>query len=252
MPTMERPDVLFLDVGDTLVRADPSWGEVYAQAFPEFGVRVSQEDFRREFAASLSDWESGLGPFEASEEASYARIREFDGKVFARLGYPDLPEAFFRRVEDAFRQRSAWLIFPDVMPALDVLRDAGVRLAVISNWTWSAPELLHDLELAAHFEALVISSRVGYQKPHRGIFEHALEVMGVAPDRAVHIGDSPAADVAGARAVGIRAVLIDRSSRERWHAHAKGRVPDDVPVIGDLLELLDLVGLPRPLAVHAS
>jgi putative hydrolase of the HAD superfamily len=248
VPALSRPEVVFLDVGDTLVRADPSWAEVYAIAFPEFGVRVSPDAFHRAMAEAFVDWEGG-GPFEATEEASYQRIKELDGRVFAALGYPDLPDAFYRRVDDAFRQRSSWLVFPDVVPAVDALRAAGLRLAVISNWTWAAPELLHDLELAAHFEALVISSRVGFQKPHRGIFEHALEVMRVAPERAVHVGDSFSADVLGARSVGITPVLIDRRIHEPGHTHGRRPSDDEVPVVGDLLELADLLGVPRPLAI---
>ena len=72
---------------------------------------------------------------------------------------------------------------------------AGIRLCVISNFVWGAPELIHDLELARHFETLVISARVGFQKPNPGIFQHALEQMQVAPERAMHVGDSYRADV---------------------------------------------------------
>ena len=74
--------------------------------------------------------------------------------------------AFFRDVDQAFRQRSAFFVFPDVIPALDAMQASGLRLAVVSNWGWHAPELLQTLELARHFEVMSISARVGYQKPH--------------------------------------------------------------------------------------
>jgi putative hydrolase of the HAD superfamily len=246
---LERPDVVFLDLGDTLVRAHPSWVEVYAQAFPTFGVEIARDDFQRAFSEAFEEGENE-GPFEATEEASYRRLKELDGRVFAKLGYPDLPDEFFRRVEQAFAADSSWWVFPDVIPALDALVDDGIRLAVISNWSWQAPELIHDLELARHFEALIISARVGYLKPHRGIFEHALGVMRVPPDRAVHVGDSVRADVDGARAVGITPVLIDRSTHV--HAHSNDELPRDVPVIGDLFGLLDLLDVARPAAAAVS
>ena len=75
------------------------------------------------------------------------------------------------------------------------MRAAGMRLCVISNFVWGAPELIHDLELARHFEQLVISARVGFQKPNPGIFRHALEPMNVEPERAMHVGDSYRADM---------------------------------------------------------
>jgi putative hydrolase of the HAD superfamily len=248
--TQLSPDVVFLDVGDTLVRAHPSWSDVYALAFPGFGVEVSMDEFQRAVAEVWKGWE-GDGPFEATEEASFQRVKELDGRVFAKLGYTALPDEFYRRVDEAFRQRSSWYVFPDVVPALDALRGSGVRLAVISNWTWAAPELLHDLELASHFEAMVISSRVGFQKPNAGIFRHALDLMGVGPERAVHVGDSMAADVQGARAVGIHPVLIDRRIGEPGHSHSEGD-RTGVDVIEDLFGLLDLLGVARPAVAGVS
>jgi putative hydrolase of the HAD superfamily len=152
--------------------------------------------------------------------------------------------AFFRHLEAAFAERAAWHVFEDVAPALATLRDAGIRLCVISNWTWSLPELLHMLELAGRFDGLVTSARVGYEKPHRRIFEHALALMGVTADAAVHVGDSVHADVGGARRVGIAPVLIARGRHP--HATLVGDRLDGTPVIGDLHGLLGLVGLTSP------
>ena len=238
-----RPAAIFFDVGDTLVRAHPSWPAVYETVFPEFGISVEPEDFEGAWREAFAEWEID-GRFEASEEASYQRFKDLDGRIFARLGYPDLPDEFFRAIEVAFSRRSSWYVFDDVVPALDALRRAGFRLGVISNWGWAAPELLHDLELAAHFEGLTISARVGFQKPRPEIFRHALEQLDLRPHEALHVGDSYAADVLGARAVGVRAVLIDRDERVRVH-----RAPEQdpgVPIVRDLLQLLDLLGLPRP------
>jgi FMN phosphatase YigB (HAD superfamily) len=131
------------------------------------------------------------------------------------------------------------------MPSLDALRDAGVRMCVISNFVWGGTELIHDLELAARFEALVISARVGFQKPHRGIFEHALRRMRVEPARAVHVGDSYKADIDGARRMGITPVLIDRSGNDPARVRHDHGDPE-VAVVTDLYELLELFGLERP------
>jgi putative hydrolase of the HAD superfamily len=233
------PDVILLDLGETLVRPEPSWRDVYGSVFADWGIEADADAFERAFAEAWAEWEHE-GPFEASEEASFRRLMDLDERVFARLGYAGLPEAFYRDVEAAFHRRSAWFVYPDVLPALDALSAAGKRLAVVSNWGWSAPELLHLLELASHFEAFAISARVGYQKPHPAIFEHALELLGARPEQALHVGDNPAADVAGARRAGVEPVLIDRAGRNGRDG-AMG-----APVVRDMLELLDLLGLPRP------
>jgi len=245
-----RPSVVLLDVGDTMARPDPSWYDVYAGVFAPYGITTTAQDFSQAFRAAWAEW-AHEGPFEATEEGSFARLAELDQLVFDHLGFPDLPEAFFRDVDHAFRRRSAFFVFPDVIPALDVMQAAGLRLAVVSNWGWYAPELLQTLELARHFEVLSISARVGYQKPHPAIFEHALDLLGVAPEDAIHVGDDPEADVLGARRAGIEPVLIDRHGRDHpplGHATEVG----DVPLILDFDDLLDLLGLERPQAQPAK
>ena len=170
--------------------------------------------------------------------------------MLARIGHADVPDEVFRSIEAAFARRSAWYVYPDVVPAVEAMRSAGLRLGVISNFVWGGAELIHDLELARHFETLTISARVGFQKPHRGIFEHALVAMKVEPGHAIHIGDSYAADVRGARRAGIGAVMIDRSGGDPAQIRAEHDDPQLV-VISDLLELLDMLGIERPAAVTA-
>lgn len=245
--TIARPEVVFLDVGDTLIRAHPSWAGVYRQGLLEFGIDIDEKDFER---ALLHETQAGAwwnieDPFEATEENSFARVSAFDAAVLARLGHSDLDAEVFRGIEEAFARRSAWYVYPDVLPALDVLKAAGIRLCVISNFVWGAPELIHDLELARHFEHLVISARVGFQKPNPGIFQNALDAMRVTPERALHVGDSYRADVMGARRLGISAVLIARDGRDPARV-AQDHDDPDLPVVTDLNELLDLLGIERP------
>ena len=238
-----RPRVVLFDVGDTLVRVDPSWGAVYAQACREFGLPVNDAD-----VASAADAESaagfwdGSGPFEATREASFQRIKAFDERIMVRLGHPDLPERFYRRIAELFEAVEAWHVFPDVAGALDRLAEARIPAVVVSNWMWGLPELLHDLDLARHFEHIVVSSRVGYDKPHPAIFRHALELAGAHASHAIHVGDNPATDVGGARSAGVAPVLIRRKGdgaalRERHSDLA------DVPIIEDLGQLIPLLGL---------
>jgi FMN phosphatase YigB (HAD superfamily) len=132
-----------------------------------------------------------------------------------------------------------------VMPALQAIGAAGVRMGVISNWVWGGTELIHDLELARHFEVLTLSARVGFQKPHHGIFQHALTAMHVEPRDAMHVGDSYNADVKGARIMGIQPVLIDRGGGDPARVRDDHEDPD-LPIVADLNELLDLLGIGRP------
>ncbi len=244
---LPRPEVLFLDVGDTLMRADPSWPAVYLTALAQHGITPSAEELgvALKDAIQASRW-TPEERFETSAAASYARIVAIDQRVLAGLGHPELPDEVFRSIHAAFRERAAWHVYPDVEPSLVRLREEGIRLAIISNWLWEAPELFHEVGLSAHFEQLVVSARLGYDKPHPEIFRHALALMDVSPDRALHVGDSYPADILGARAAGISPVLIIRSVNDFARVIAAKPPDDDVPVITDLYGLLELLAVAVP------
>ncbi|MDP8904945.1 MAG: HAD family hydrolase [Chloroflexota bacterium] len=240
-------DAVFLDVGDTLIRAHPSWAGVYRLGLADCGIDVGEEELER---ALLEETQAGgwwlfEDPFEPTEEVSFTRIKEFDAAVLRRLGHGQLADDVFRAIETAFARRSAWHVYPDVLPALGALREAGLRLGVISNFVWGGPELFHDLELAAHFDALVVSARIGFQKPHAGIFRHALAQLAVEADRALHVGDSYRADILGARGVGMAAVLIDRNGRDPARIREE-HADEHLTVVHDLYALLDVLGIGRP------
>jgi len=116
------------------------------------------------------------------------------------------------------------------VPALRRLRAAGQRLVVVSNWDVSLHDVLGATGLAGLLDGVVCSAQVGCSKPDPAIFARALELAGVAADEAVHVGDSPEEDVAGALAAGIRPILLRRDS-----AGPKG--PADVPTLASLREL---------------
>ena len=123
--------------------------------------------------------------------------------------------------------------YPDAVPALSALREAGIRTVVVSNWDASLHERLSETGLAVLVDGALASAEVGAAKPDGAIFAAALELAGTAPHEAWHVGDSVEADVEGARAAGLTAVLIDRAGDHEG--------PDDVAVIASLAELLPLV-----------
>jgi len=122
---------------------------------------------------------------------------------------------------------------------LAALHDRGLRLGVISNTlqpAWSMDEALERRGLAQFFATRTYSSEARVAKPHAAIFRAALDAMGVVPDRAMHVGDRLVADVAGAQAAGMKAVLVEVSHRPEPDSEI---VPD--ARIRELPELLDLL-----------
>ncbi len=125
--------------------------------------------------------------------------------------------------------------FDDVVPALGGLRAAGHRLVVVSDWDVSLHEMLARTGLAGLVDGAVSSAEAGASKPAAEIFRRAIALAG-GEDRAadaLHVGDSLELDVAGARAAGMRPVLLARSRAPRC-------VPPGVAVIASLRELVAL------------
>ena len=100
--------------------------------------------------------------------------------------------------------------FPYVAPALADLRSRGIRLVCVSNWDVSLTEVLERCDLDNLLDGVVTSAGSGSRKPDPVIFSQALEIAGCSADEALHVGDTPEEDVAGADAAGIRALLLDR------------------------------------------
>ncbi len=104
-------------------------------------------------------------------------------------------------------------LMPDAVPALDALAARGLALAVVSNWDYGLPGVLAGLGVADRFAAVATSAAEGSAKPDPAIFAAVLARLGVPAAAALHCGDSPRHDCAGARAAGIDAVLVDRERR---------------------------------------
>ena len=122
-------------------------------------------------------------------------------------------------------------LYDDVLPVLEELRRQGRKLGLISNGERDLDEFAshHALEV----DVAVGSRSFGRTKPHPSIFEAALEQLGVAPANAAMVGDSYADDIEGARALGMRAFLLDRD----------GRYPDEPDRLPTLLALPAALGL---------
>ncbi len=228
---------VFLDIGETVMQPSSSWEHVYADVLRDHGVDAPLDALQH--ALRRAYHHGGLGfadRFEATPETSYQRAVQIDRAAFAELGIHDLPDAYFEALSHRFLEPETWHLFPDSQPAIDAIRARGLHLGVISNWVWQLPDLLAAVGIGDCFDSVTVSARAGYEKPNPGIFRHALALAGVEPDEALHVGDHLDADVEGARAIGMEAVLIDRRGR-----YDLASVSPSVARIIDLGELLPII-----------
>ena len=223
-------------MGFTLVNMDGSYGRTLLQMADDAGYSITLDDVR---AASRAHWrvqdvQNAVQTWEPSIEADEAVGYEIDRGICAHLGITDAAfvAELHRRARVIYRDPTRYTIFPDVLDTLIALRRAVPRLGIVSNWDWRLPELCERLGLASYFDFIVVSARVGCSKPNPCIFREALRQASAMPERALHVGDSLAADVRGAQVVGITGVLVDRAGTA---------APGDYPVVRDLREVLDWV-----------
>jgi putative hydrolase of the HAD superfamily len=130
---------------------------------------------------------------------------------------------------------------PDIRPCLEALEERRIRLGIVCDVGFSGGELLRELlageGLLDRFSGWAFSDEVGRYKPSPEIFEAALEALGAGPEEAMHVGDLRRTDVAGAAALGIRAVRY-RGMNDEGDAD---RGPEAEFVLESHLELIDVV-----------
>ncbi|MGH2819045.1 MAG: HAD family hydrolase [Actinomycetota bacterium] len=228
--------IVFLDAGETLLYPHPSFVELFSNVCKERGYDISPErvqEVRRELAPHLVDLaeDTGVENPSFSPEESRTFWTHLYQRFLARLGIED--EALVGALYGRFSHVSSYRLFEDALPALTQLHRRGYRLGLISNFEEWLEEMLVELEVGHLFDVTVISGIERVEKPDVKIYEVALERAGVAPDEAVHVGDSPGLDVEPARGAGMHAVLLDRLDH---YAHL-----DDVVTVRSLADLPDVV-----------
>jgi putative hydrolase of the HAD superfamily len=192
---------VFLDALGTLVELEPPWVSLRARIPPE----VSDDRLEQALRAEMAYYRDHA--HEGRDQASLADLRErCAGIVSEKLGI----EVTADELVEAIRFDA----YPDAVPALRELRDRGLRLVAVSNWDCSLPAVLARCGLGELLDGAVSSAVAGARKPDPSIFEPALELARCGPEQAIHVGDTAAEDVVGARAAGIRPLLIDRDGSD--------------------------------------
>ncbi|CAN5598528.1 hypothetical protein BH10ACT11_BH10ACT11_03180 [soil metagenome] len=188
--------VVFLDALDTMVELEPPWVHL-AEAL---GVEV---DERLVNAVRVEMGYYKEHAHEGRDDQSLADLRAYCAELLTReLG---------RKVDvETMMSTIRFSAFPDTAPALRELRGMGLQTICVSNWDVSLGEVLERCELAELLDGVVTSASIGHRKPDPSVFQAALAIAGCEPDEAIHIGDSPGEDIAGAAAAGVRGVLLDR------------------------------------------
>jgi HAD superfamily hydrolase (TIGR01509 family) len=206
---------VFLDAGGVLVLPDR---HLLAGALAEIGVEIDPDAVPRAHYRAVRAFDRLGHP---------APWSEYPGALMAQLGVLPARTADALAVWDHLgaRRRSGVILwsepYPDAVATIAALRRVGATVVIVTNSDGHAEENLADCGFAG--VPVVDSEVVGSAKPDGRIFEVALARAGAAPAQTVHVGDTVANDVAGARAVGITPIHFDpfRVCRDTDHRHVR-------------------------------
>jgi putative hydrolase of the HAD superfamily len=220
---------LFVDAMGTLLTLHAPVARLVSALRDGLGAEVSEAQARAALTAEIAHYRAHMG--EARDERALRALRAGCAEVLFEA-LPPLPELSGAGADTrtgVLLSALHFTAFPDAVRLLERARVAGRRTIVVSNWDVSLAEVLERSGLAPLLDGVVVSAAVGAAKPSPAIFARALELAGTSAADCLHVGDSLTEDVAGARAVGIEAVLLDR----RGDAVA----PDGLRTIASLDEL---------------
>lgn len=214
---------VFFDAGGTLIHIDY---DRLGQAVWPTGRRVSKADWiAAEYVGRAAVEEAMMSGLAASDNT---RWKLHFAAMLKELGVdPDSFQLIAPRIIEENKRENLWCVStPEIRQSLSELREAGYFVAVISNADGTVETLLERAGLLPYLEFVIDSGRVGVEKPDRRIFEMALEKAGVRAEDSWYVGDIYPVDVVGARAAGLKPVLLDPLGR---YAGRDCRTTPDVP-----------------------
>jgi HAD superfamily hydrolase (TIGR01509 family) len=222
-------ETVFLDAGGVLVY--PNWTRI-CRALAARGVHADPDALARaELLAKkqIDDRQTIATTTDAGRGWLYFNL------IFEHAGVRPSPEvdAALAELHRYHQTSNLWeFVPPPVVPALAALRQRGLKLTIVSNANGKLHVLFERLALAGCVDCLLDSHVEGVEKPDPRFFELALARSGARRETTIHVGDLYQVDVVGARAAGLRAVLLDEG----------GLYPDvDCPRVRSLPELVDQV-----------
>ena len=198
---------IVFDVDFTLARPGPGLGpEGYERLGARYGLTLDPARYDDARRAALVDLKRH--PELDHDEEIWIRFTE---RIIEGMGGAGDTYAAACEMEGAWAHAHHFELYEDAIPTLDALRDRGLKLGLLSNSARDLDEFVGHHGLTV--DAVLTSRAHGKTKPHEAIFRRMLELLDVAVDEAVMVGDTVEDDVEGALAVGMVAVLVDREGR---------------------------------------
>ena len=225
-------ETICFDLYGTLAGFLPDRFQIQSEACSRFGIKLTPEGVLRGYAladAFMSERNAVKPVRMMGDDERDLFFGEYERRVLRGCGYDVTVEQAMEIWRAVRKVPYKMARYDDALPALDMLKQRGLTLGLISNMNTPAADLVEEMGLTPYMDFAVTSGEVGVEKPHAPIFEEALRRAGSEPGNTIHVGDQLSSDVEGAFNVGIGPVLIDRDGNYPGYARC--------PRIETLMEL---------------
>lgn len=203
---------IFFDGAGTLIYLPRSVGFHYALVGRRVGLGLDAAALDEAFSTC---WKQAParpaieGPREDDDKGWWRElVHQVIDRVAPRTNELDR-DAFFEVAYSHFAEAGVWELYPDVIEVLEALR-SRFDLAVVSNFDGRMRMILEQLGISRYFSHVFLSSELGADKPNPLIYQRALNLLGLAPNETLHVGDDPVRDWQGASAVGLSVFRLER------------------------------------------
>jgi putative hydrolase of the HAD superfamily len=221
-------EAVLFDVDFTIAKPGPLLGpEGYRDAGERFGLVLDPERYAEARAAAVADLEHH--PELEHDEAIWVRFTE--DIVRGMGGEGERVRAVAEAITEGWLHADNFELYEDALPVLELLRRSRMKIGLVSNTSRDLDAFIRHFALDV--DAWISSGTHGKVKPSPTIFRAALALLEVEPEAAAMVGDSLLDDIEGARALGMRALLLDRD----------GRYPEVADALPNLLALPAALGL---------
>lgn len=234
MPVRSQIQVVLFDLGHTLINFEGDYRQVMAESYLVLaqslraaGYLIDTREFAERFDRIINAY------YRARDEDLIERpIEQYLAQVLASYEIFDARKSLVQSaLENMYRAAERhWQPEGDALPTLQVLKDAGYRLGMITNAANAdnANRLIDMFGLRPYFEVILISAVERIRKPDTRIYARALTRLEVPAAKAVMVGDTLTADILGAQNAGLRAVWITRRAERPENRSSHDIKPDAV------------------------
>jgi REG-2-like HAD superfamily hydrolase len=244
-----RLKLLTFDVTNTILRVKDSPGHQYSEVGKMFGIAVSPTAINKVYGTTWQQKKQDHPNYGVDHGMTTKDWwHDFVKRVFVKAGYQGNHDEL-KKVSDSlwnrFQDGLSWEVIPNSREILSVLKNAGIKLGIVSNFDERLEKIIAAHKMDHYFDFLVTSHNTGLEKPNPSIFQHALSISGFTPDVVGHVGDDVSHDYKTPKDMGMSAFLFSEKSLDSTKApESAGQSLTDVnqgEIITDLMDLKQIV-----------